>query len=94
MNCNVAIYSSHGIAIYIYIFVTWNCNIYIYVYIYIYIRAIKCQGCEKMYIGETNNLRLRTNVHRDHASKIWALVSVDTFKNARNLNPPTKILKM
>ena len=33
------------------------------------IYAIKCQGCEKMYIGETNNLRLRTNVHKDHASK-------------------------
>ena len=37
------------------------------------IYAIKCQGCEKMYIGETNNLRLRTNVHRDHASKNMGL---------------------
>ena len=40
------------------------------------IYAIKCQGCEKMYIGETNNLRLRTNVHRDHASKNMGLVGV------------------
>ena len=33
------------------------------------IYVIVCQGCTKMYIGETNNLRLRTNLHRDHASK-------------------------
>ena len=27
------------------------------------------QGCGRMYIGETNNLRFRTNLHRDHSNK-------------------------
>ena len=31
--------------------------------------VIECQGCRKMYIGETGNLRFRTNLHRDHATK-------------------------
>ena len=30
---------------------------------------MRCGGCGASYIGETNNLRLRTNTHRDHASK-------------------------
>lgn len=33
------------------------------------IYVIKCNGCNDLYIGETNNLRLRTNLHRDHANK-------------------------
>ena len=33
------------------------------------IYGIKCQGCQKMYIGDTSNLRLRTNLHRDHAAR-------------------------
>ena len=40
---------------------TCNCKNCLYV--------IECQGCKQMYIGETNNFRLRTNLHRDHASK-------------------------
>ena len=27
---------------------------------------MQCSGCMENYIGETTNLRLRTNVHRDH----------------------------
>jgi hypothetical protein len=33
------------------------------------IYVISCGGCSKIYIGETSNLRLRTNLHRDHANK-------------------------
>ena len=33
------------------------------------IYVIKCLGCQKLYIGETKNLRFRTNLHRDHSSK-------------------------
>ena len=33
------------------------------------IYVIECQGCYKMYIGETNNLTLRTNFHREHSNK-------------------------
>jgi hypothetical protein len=28
--------------------------------------VLTCGGCQEIYIGETNNLRLRTNLHRDH----------------------------
>ena len=35
------------------------------------IYAIKWQECGKMYIEETSNLRLRTNVHRDHMPLTW-----------------------
>ena len=31
--------------------------------------VIECTGCFKYYIGETGNLRLRTNLHRDHTKK-------------------------
>ena len=40
-----------------------SCNTLNYIYV------IKCLGCQKLYIGETNNLRFRTNLHRDHSSK-------------------------
>ena len=33
------------------------------------IYIIVCQGCDGTYIGETNNLRLRMNLHRDHSIK-------------------------
>lgn len=33
------------------------------------IYVLKCTGCPMIYIGETKNLRLRTNLHRDHANK-------------------------
>ena len=35
--------------------------------------VIECQGCRKKYIGETGNLRFRTNPHRDHVTKNIAL---------------------
>ena len=33
------------------------------------IYVLECQGCGADYIGETNDLRLRTNLHRDHILK-------------------------
>ena len=32
------------------------------------IYVLKCEGCSKLYIGETNNLRLRVNLHKSHAN--------------------------
>ena len=31
--------------------------------------VLECAGCFKYYIGETNNFRLRTNLHKDHTRK-------------------------
>ena len=31
--------------------------------------VLQCAGCQDIYIGETNNFRLRINLHKDHASK-------------------------
>ena len=57
------------------------------------IYSIESQGCEKMYIRETINIRLRTNVHRDHVSKNVGLiiVSVDPYMNAHKINPLMKM---
>ena len=33
------------------------------------IYVLKCTGCQKSYIGETNNLRHRINLHKDHAAR-------------------------
>lgn len=33
------------------------------------IYVLGCKGCDMIYIGETNNFRLRTNLHRDHSNK-------------------------
>ena len=33
------------------------------------IYLLQCAGCQDIYIGETNNFRLRINLHKDHASK-------------------------
>lgn len=47
--------------------------------------VLECGGCGKYYIGETNNFRLRTNLHRDHASKNTGLdVSRHIFKCTRD----------
>jgi hypothetical protein len=40
-----------------------NCNILNCIYVML------CNGCQKIYIGETSNFRLRTNLHRDHVNK-------------------------
>ena len=37
-----------------------SCNVLNCIY------AIKCGGCRECYIGETNNFRSRTNLHKDH----------------------------
>ena len=58
---------------------TCNCKNCIYV--------IVCQACGMMYIGETNNLRLRTNLHRDHSNKNIGLgVSRHIFSCSNNSN--------
>ena len=31
--------------------------------------VLKCGGCGELYIGETNNLKLRVNMHKDHARR-------------------------
>ena len=33
------------------------------------IYVLKCIGCHKIYIGGTNNLRHRINLHKDHAAR-------------------------
>lgn len=43
-----------------------NCNMNCSTLNCIYV--IRCAGCSKLYIGETNNFRLRTNLHRDHVT--------------------------
>lgn len=50
------------------------------------IYVIICAGCKDIYIGETNNFRLRTNLHRDHALKNTGLgVSRHIFKCTINM---------
>ena len=51
------------------------------------IYAIKCNGCNEMYIGETVNLRLRTNLHKDHIRQnIGLYVSRHIAECAKNIN--------
>ena len=46
-----------------------------------------------MYIGETNNLRLRINLHRDHAKKNTGLgVSKHIFSCSIKLHFPLKVM--
>ena len=33
------------------------------------IYVLNCTGCHKIHIGETNNLRHRINLHKDHAAR-------------------------
>ena len=64
-----------------------TCNTFNCIYV------IECQGCFKMYIGETNNLRLRVNLHRDHAKKNTGLgVSKHIFSCSIKLNFPFKVM--
>ena len=52
------------------------------------IYVLKCTGCHKIYIGETNNLRHRINLHKDHAARNRGLNSVAIFINV----PSMKVL--
>ena len=66
---------------------TMNCNTCNCIYV------IECQGCSKLYIGETNNLRLRTNLHRDHCNKNIGLdVSRHIFSCTVNKSIKFKIM--
>ena len=40
-----------------------NCNVHNCIYV------IQCSGCPLIYIGETTNFRLRTNLHRDQITR-------------------------
>ena len=49
------------------------------------IYVLKCSGCGELYIGETTNLRLRKNVHKDHARQgIGLYVSRHIFRCTEN----------
>ena len=49
------------------------------------IYVLQCGGCSKYYIGETNNFRLRINLHKDHAKKKTGLgVSRHIFECTAN----------
>ena len=64
-----------------------NCNTCNCIYV------IECQGCSKLYIGETNNFRLRTNFHRDHCNKNIGLdVSRHIFSCTVNKSIKFKIM--
>ena len=53
---------------------------------------LECNGCNKLYIGETSNLRLRINLHRDHCRKNAGLnVNKHMFQCASNCENPFKI---
>lgn len=59
------------------------------------IYVLVCVNCNKFYIGETNNLRLRTNLHRDHIkNNIGLNVSkhVHNCANSKNLDKSFKIM--
>ena len=58
------------------------------------IYVIKCQGYQKMYIGETSYLRFRTNLHRDHAAgNIGLKVSRHLHECAYNKYQNTFLIK-
>jgi hypothetical protein len=59
------------------------------------IYVMKCCGCSKTYIGETGNLRLRINLHRDHSNKNIGLgVSRHIFQCTANIDSVNKFLVM
>lgn len=56
-----------------------NCNVLSCIYV------LCCANCPSIYIGETNNFRLRTNLHRDHINKNSGLdVSKHIFECTSN----------
>lgn len=57
------------------------------------IYVIQCNGCSSIYIGETSNLRLRTNLHRDHIRHSTGLyVSTHIATCAKNVSPSFSIM--
>ena len=50
------------------------------------IYVLKCTGCHKIYIGETNNLHHRINLHKDHAARnckksVGIFINVSSMKS-------------
>lgn len=60
-----------------------NCNSRNVVYV------LECGGCDKLYIGETNNLRLRINNHRTLSNTGAGLYVNNHFYNCAGKNHPT-----
>ena len=59
-----------------------NCNTLNCIYV------LSCNGCKEEYIGETNNLRLRLNLHKNHVTKNVGLnVSRHISECAKNKHP-------
>ena len=59
------------------------------------IYVLKCSGCSFIYIGETSNFRLRTNLHRDHSNKGYGLyVSQHIHNCTKNISCPRKFTIM
>lgn len=57
------------------------------------IYVIRCNGCNSIYIGETSNLRLRTNLHRDHTkNKTGLYVNTHISKCAKDKYPNFNIM--
>ena len=64
-----------------------NCNVLNVIYV------IECISCNAQYIGETNNFRLRMNLHRDHTRKN-AVLAVNKHLYECNMNSEIKFRVM
>jgi hypothetical protein len=59
------------------------------------IYVLACEGCDQIYIGETSNLRLRINLHRDHIKKNTGLgVSKHIAECTKNMEENCKFKVM
>ena len=56
----------------------------------------ECTGCGENYIGETNNLRLRTNLRKTMCRKTGHIVSTHIYECTKNLlnDPKFKIIPL
>ena len=59
-----------------------NCDVKNCIYV------IRCEGCSEIYIGETVNFRLRTNLHKNHVKKnegLYVSTHIHSCKRRANL---------
>ena len=55
--------------------------------------VLQCNGCSSIYIGETSNFRMRTNLHRDHVRNNKGLyVNKHVYQCAKNKLPNFSIM--